>query len=101
MRKLLAAAFIAAAFLSVPGSKPANAQQMTCVSEEDFKTALASFEERKVFEGVLASGLLFMVYANTDTGTFTVVLSDGERFCIPASGNGGYVPASFIPGRAS
>jgi hypothetical protein len=99
MRKIFAAVLIAAAFFSAPGSKPADAQQVTCVSEEDFKTALASFEERKVFEGVMASGLLFMVYANTDTGTFTVVVSDGERFCIPASGSGGYVPASFVPGR--
>lgn len=100
MRKLFAAALIAAAFFSVPGSKPANAQ-MVCVSEENFKTALASFEERKVFEGVTSAGLLFMVYANVNTGTFTVVLSDGEQFCVPTSGFGGHVPASYIPGRAS
>ncbi len=100
MRKLIAAAFIAMALISVPGSKPAQAQ-MVCVSEEDFNKALASFEERKVFEGVTNSGLLFMVYANVATGSFTVVITDGAQFCIPASGFGGHIPASYIPGRAA
>jgi hypothetical protein len=98
MRKLLAVAFAATVLVSVPA--PAQAQ-MVCVSEEDFKTALASFEERKVFEGVTSAGLLFMVYSNVTTGTFTVVLSDGEQYCVPTSGYGGHVPASYIPGRAS
>ena len=86
MKRLLAALMIAAfcGFFSAQSS----GQQLMCRGEDPAESLERDYGERLFAQSITSGGFLMSIFANEETGTYTIVLvpPDQEVFCVGGDG---------------
>lgn len=83
MRSILSAALMAAFFVS-----PAFGQQSQCGDRSSILKALTEkYGEAPVGRGMASNGAIVEIYANTETGSWTILVNlPNGMTCVPADG---------------
>lgn len=79
---------VIAAALAVFISAPAWGQEQCGVRTELTAWLSETYGETMQSVGIMPSGSIFEAWANIDTGTFTVLLTQGETSCMVIAGQG-------------
>jgi hypothetical protein len=83
----------------IVGGTGAMAQTPTCkaYSEAIFNEFYADFGESPVFSGLTAQGDMLYMLVNPETGSFTLLATDGMIVCLIGSGENAKTPRALVP----